>query len=118
MYVTCLLLTLGEREQCADVCMRQLGSALVEPVSELRGIVEMKSIEQRGGVKSRDAIRCVLIDSLAEIEQIAVCSRRIEQQSIARRRDRLLAERGTQNMNCEVEQTACTGEVLLGPKHR
>src|SRR4051812_48679373 len=118
MYVTCLLLTFGEREQCTDICMRQLVSALVEPVSELRGIVEMKSIQQRGGVKSRDAIRSILIDSLAKIEQIAVCSRRIEQQSIASRRDRLLTERGTQNVNCEVEQPACTGEILLRPKHR
>ena len=56
VHVTGCLVPLRKRKQCAHIRMRQLASVLVEPVREVRGIVEVETIQQRTGVETRDTL--------------------------------------------------------------
>src|SRR5690242_2439295 len=77
------LLSPSEGEQRGNVRVRELVATLVEPIAELGGVVEMKSIEQRSGVESGDTVGCIGVDCRAQIEQVAIRLRRIEEQAIA-----------------------------------
>ena len=57
--VAILPLALVECEQGADVGVRQLAATLVEPEPEFRGVIEMKSIEERRGVETSHTVRCI-----------------------------------------------------------
>src|SRR4051812_34251233 len=83
MQIARLLLPLREREQRSEVRMRELAAALVEPVAEFSGIVEVKSVQQRSGVEASDTVQCIGIDCRSQIQQIAVCFAGIEQQAVA-----------------------------------
>ena len=78
----------------------------------------MKSIEQRRGVKTCDLIRCIRFDRGPQLLEIAAHARRIQQQSIAGRRDCFVTERRAQYVHSEIEQTPRAGRVLFRPEHR
>ena len=78
----------------------------------------MKSIEQRRCVQASHAVGGIGLDGRAQLVQVAVDAGRIQQQSIARRRDGIFTESGAQHVDGEIEQTARAGDVLLRPQHR
>ena len=118
VHVSRLLLALREREQRAHVCMRELVAPVVEPVRELVRLVEMKTIEEGTGVEPHHAIGNVRCDRRTQIVQIATHLRRVEEQAIAGRDDRIIAQRRTKHVHGEVEQTSRVHEVPLGPEQR
>src|SRR5207237_9815429 len=50
--------------------------------------------------------------------EVAIEAGRIQQKAMTCGGDGVLAERGTQDVNGEIEQTARAGDVLLRPQHR
>src|SRR4051794_27639180 len=98
--------------------MRKLGAMLVEPVAELRGVVEMEAVEQRSAVEMDDALDVAGGERDAQVVEIAGDACRLEEKTVARRRDGVVAERGTKHVHREIEQSPRACRVLLRPEQR
>jgi hypothetical protein len=113
-----LLLRLGQRDQRTHVRVIELGPTFIEPVAVVRRIVEVESVQQRTRVELDHPVRFARGDRSAELVQVAPHDGRVQQESVARRRNRAFAERGPQDVDGEVEQPAGIGHVTLGPEQR
>src|SRR5258705_8299628 len=78
----------------------------------------MEAVEQRTGVEADDALRVAGGDRCAQVVEIAGDVGRLEEQSVARRGDGVVAERGAEDVDREVEQTSRARRVLLRPEQR
>ena len=118
VHIARALLRLGHRAQCAGVGVVQLVSALVEPEAELDGVAQVEPIEQRAGVAPHDPLGVVLGDRRSQLMQVAGKARRVQQEPVTGREDRLVAERAAKDMHGEVEEPAGLGDVAVGPEER
>ncbi len=105
-------------EQRTDVRVRELAAPLIEPVLELRGVIEVKAVEQRAHVHLRDAREVARRNRLAQVDNVASDHGGIEHERIARRSDRAVAECRAQYVDGEVEETTRVRGVALGPEQR
>jgi hypothetical protein len=110
------LLTVGEGEERVDVGVGELAPALVEPVGEVRRVVQVEPVQQRAGVEPHDALVVARHDRGPQLVQVAAQAGRVEEEPIVGRDDRAVAERRAQHVDREIEQAAGAGHIALGPE--